>query len=116
LFLGIVKGETGMTAYNIVRFRVKPDCEEAFVASLGADLRAGLPGLLGGALVRTGEREFCEIGRWESFGHMVEARPAMIRSLDAVRDMLEELEGGSGVTDPRSGEAAIDAWDLGVKA
>jgi hypothetical protein len=97
-----------MTAYNIVRFRVKPGCEEAFVESIGADMRDGLPGLLGGALVKTGEREFCEIGRWESFDHMADARPAMIRSLDAVRDMLEELEGGSGVTDPRSGEAVID--------
>jgi hypothetical protein len=39
---------------------------------------------------------------------MVYARPAMIRSLDAVRDMLEDLGDGSGVTEPRSGEAVVD--------
>jgi hypothetical protein len=98
----------GNTAYNIVRFRVRPGYEDAFVKAIGGDLRRGLPGLIGGALVKTGEREYCEIGRWESFARMVEARPAMIRSLDAVRDMLEDLGDGSGVTEPRSGEAVVD--------
>ena len=99
-----------MIAYNIVRFRVKPGREADFVALIGGELREGLPGLLGAALVRTGEREFCEIGRWESFDALAGARPAMIRSLDRVRDMLEEIE-GSGATDARSGEAAVDLWE-----
>jgi hypothetical protein len=99
---------THNTAYNIVRFRVRPGREDAFVEAIGGDLRRGLPGLIGGALVKTGEREYCEIGRWESFAHMVYARPAMIRSLDAVRDMLEDLGDGAGVTEPRSGEAVVD--------
>jgi hypothetical protein len=97
-----------MTAYNIVRFRVKPGREEAFVEAIGADLRKGLPGLIGGALVKTGDRDYCEIGHWESFSHMVDARPAMIQSLDSVRDMLEELGDGLGVTEARSGEALVD--------
>jgi len=32
----------------------------------------------------------------------------MIASLDEVRDMLEDLGDGLGVTDPRSGEVVID--------
>jgi hypothetical protein len=97
-----------MTAYNIVRFRVKPGREAAFEEALDADLREGLPGLLGAALVRTGEREYCEIGRWASFGDIVSAREAMIRSLDGVREMLEDLGDGAGVTEARSGEAVVD--------
>jgi hypothetical protein len=54
---------THNTAYNIVRFRVRPGREDAFVEAIGGDLRRGLPGLIGGALVKTGEREYCEIGR-----------------------------------------------------
>jgi hypothetical protein len=97
-----------VTAYNIVHFRVKPGHEAAFEEAIAAELREGHPGLLGGALVRTGERSYCEIGRWESFADMVNARPAMIRSLDLVRPMLEERESGTGVTDARSGEAVVD--------
>jgi hypothetical protein len=40
-----------MTAYNILRFRVKPGRRAAFEEAIGADLCAGLPGLLGGTLV-----------------------------------------------------------------
>ncbi len=97
-----------MTAYNVVRFRVKPGKEEQFVARQGASLEADIPGALSAAVVRTGDRSYCFIGRWESFDHIVAARPRMIGFLDEVRDLLEDLGGGLGVSDPVSGETVIE--------
>ena len=45
-----------MTAYNVVRFRVKPGMEDAFLASQRKSLTEPLPGALDGALIKTGER------------------------------------------------------------
>jgi quinol monooxygenase YgiN len=55
-----------MTAFNIVRFRVKPGHQEQFIAqhrSMNPDLK----GFRSGSLVRTGENTFCFIGEWTSF-------------------------------------------------
>ena len=55
-----------MTAFNIVRFRIKPGREEAFIdAHRRADV--ALKGFLRGALIKTGERAYCMFGEWESF-------------------------------------------------
>lgn len=97
-----------MTAYNSVRFRVKPGMEDKFI-QLQRDSMAGeMPGALDGALVKTGERTYCFIGKWKSFDDIIAARPAMIASLDQVRDLLEDLGGGLGVTDPVSGTAVFE--------
>lgn len=97
-----------MTAYNVVRFRVKPGMEERFVESQRMAMAKPLPGLLGGGLVKTGERTYCFIGQWENFDRIVAARPAMIAILDTERDLLEDLGGGLGVTDPVSGETIVE--------
>ncbi len=98
-----------MTAYNIVRFRVKPGMEEAFIASQRKSIETGhMSGGLSTALVKTGERQYCFVGRWESFDSIVAARPQMISFLDEVRGYLEDLGGGLGVTDPVSGEAVVE--------
>jgi hypothetical protein len=97
-----------MTAFNAVRFRVKPGREKDFI---GAHERAdpqGWPGFRRGALIRTGERSFCFVGEWDSVEAMASARPAMLAVLDSFRDTLEELGGGLGVTDPVSGDAVVD--------
>jgi hypothetical protein len=95
-----------MTAFNIVRFRVKPGCEEHFIAAhRGRTL--GLRGLRGGALVRTGERNYCVVGEWTSLQRMVEARPKMIGILDTFRNDLEDLGAGLGATDPVSGDVVV---------
>jgi len=97
-----------MTAYNIVRFRVKPDREQDF---LDAHRRAALQTMAGmrrAALVKTGERAYCFVGEWDGFGNIAAARPAMIGMLDQFRDALEDLGGGLGITDPVSGEVAVD--------
>jgi hypothetical protein len=93
-----------MTAFNIVRFRVKPGREEHFIAA-HRKARPGFKGFRGGALVKTGERTFCMVGEWASFKALAAARPQMIGILDSFRDDLEDLGPGLGLTDPVSGEA-----------
>lgn len=96
-----------MTAYNVVRFKVKPGKEKAFEdAQRNED--ATMPGFLGADLVKTGDRTYCFVGKWKDFDAIVAARPKMIGMLDNVRDLLEDLGGGLGVTDPVSGTAVVE--------
>ncbi len=44
------------------------------------------------------------VGEWRDFQSLAAARPQMIAMLDVFRDLLEDLGGGLGVTDPVSGE------------
>jgi len=92
-----------MTAFNIVRFRVKPGRQAHFIAA-HRKARPNFKGFKGGALVRTGEQTFCIVGEWASFKALAAARPQMIGILDSFRVDLEDLGGGLGVTDPVSGE------------
>lgn len=95
------------TAFNVVRFRVKPGREQAFIdAHRRAD--AAFTGLRHGALVALGERRYCFIGEWETLDALAAARPQMIGILDTFRADLEDLGGGLGVTDPVSGEVVVD--------
>jgi Antibiotic biosynthesis monooxygenase len=95
-----------MTAFNIVRFRVKPGHEQQFIAA-HRGFRSDFKGFRGGALVRTGEHTFCVIGEWASFAKLVNARPQMIGLLDSFRHHLDDLGGGLGITDPVSGEVVV---------
>jgi hypothetical protein len=97
-----------VTAYNVVRFRVKPGMEEKFVASQRKSLENDMPGAQSVALIKTGDRTFCVVGAWDNFDAIVKARPTMIGFLDEVRPYLEDLGGGLGVTDPVSGEALLE--------
>ena len=96
-----------MRAFNIVRFRVKPGREEAFIE---AHRRANpdFKGFIRGALVKTGERAYCVVAEWDSFESIAAARPRMIGLLDTFRADLEDLGHGLGVTDPVSGEVVLD--------
>ncbi len=100
-----------MTAFNIVRFRVKPGRQDHFVAAHRKP-KPSFKGFKGGTLVRTGEQTFCIIGEWASFKALAAARPQMIGILDSFRDDLEDLGNGLGVTDPVSGEQVLKlaAW------
>ena len=95
-----------MTAFNVVRFRVKPGYEEQFVAG-HRDLREILPGMRQMALLKTGESTYCFVGEWRSMDSIAAARPQMIGILDGFRHMLEDLGPELGVTDPVSGEAVV---------
>ncbi len=97
-----------MTAYNVVRFRVKPGREQEFVDKNRDMSRQQMQGFQGGALIKTGERTYCFIGEWDGFDSIVAARSQMIGLLDTFRDTLEDLGGDLGVTDPVSGEAVVE--------
>jgi len=96
-----------MTAFNIVRFRVKPGHQEQFIAKHRRIKNPNLKGFRGGSLVKTGENTFCFIGEWASFQKIVDARPLMISILDDFREHLEDQGDGLGLTDPVSGEAVL---------
>jgi len=96
-----------MNAFSIVRFRVKPGREEAFLDAYRRADRA-FKGFVRGVLIKMGERAYCTIMEWDSFASIVVARPQMIGLLDTFRADLEDLGHGLGVTDPVSGEVVLD--------
>jgi len=94
-----------MAAFNAVRFRVKPGREQEF---LDAHKNAGdWPGLKHVNLIKTGERTYCIIAEWTDMDALAKARPHMIATLNKMRDTLEDLGGGLGVTDPVSGPVVL---------
>lgn len=95
-----------MTAYNVVRFRVKPGRDSEFI-DLHRKAPVDFKGWRNGALVKTGEQTYCFVGEWDNFNSIVAARPGMIGMLDTFRDMLEDLGNGLGITDPISGETVL---------
>ena len=97
-----------MTAYNVVRMRVKSGREKDCLAKTKELGRQQLTGYRKGFVVKTGERAYCSIGEWDSMDSIVAARPKMIGMLDTFRDLLEDLGGGLGVTDPVSGEVVVE--------
>jgi len=98
-----------MTAFNIVRFRVKPGRENDFLAAHKSADR-GFPGMRRFSMVKTGEGLYCVIGEWASFEKIVAARPGMIAILDTFRDCLMDLGGGLGVTDPVAGITVMEIY------
>ncbi|MDQ6916565.1 MAG: antibiotic biosynthesis monooxygenase [Pseudomonadota bacterium] len=96
-----------MTAFNVVRFRVKPGREAEFIEAHRKS-RADFAGHKRFVLIKTGDRTYCVVGEWDSVQSLASARPKMIATLDTFRDMLEDLGGGLGVTDPVSGEVVLE--------
>lgn len=96
-----------MTAYNVVRMRVKPGFDEKFIAAHRA-IKEKFPGARKVSVVKTGDRNYCIVGEWSGMTALAKARPNMIGLLDTFRDMLEDLGGGLGVTDPVSGDAVFE--------
>jgi len=95
-----------MTAFNIVRFRVREGREDHFVEA-HRKAHPNFKGFRGGALIKTGQQSFCIVAEWTSLKALAEARPQMIALLDSFRDDLEDLGGGLGVTDPVSGDVVL---------
>jgi len=95
-----------MTAFNTVRFRVKPGRDQDF---LDAHKKVGQdwPGMLRANMIKTGERSYCIVVEWTGMDALAAARPQMIATLDSFRDTLDDLGGGMGVTDPISGEVVL---------
>lgn len=95
-----------MSAFNIVRFRVKPGEEQRFI-DYHRKARPQLKGFIGGSVIKTGDRAYCFVAEWRTFQSIVNARAEMITMLDGIRDALEDLGGGLGVTDPVSGPSVL---------
>jgi len=95
-----------MTAFNVVRFRVKPGREQEFLDA-HKKVQANWPGLVHANMIKTGERTYCIIAEWADMDSLAKARPNMIATLDGFRDTLEDLGGGLGVTDPVSGPVVL---------
>jgi Antibiotic biosynthesis monooxygenase len=97
-----------MTAYNVVRMRVKPGRNEDYLEAHRAIDRDTFDGMRSVAIIQTGERDFCLIGEWDNMEAIVAARPKMIETLDRSRALLEDLGGDLGVTDPVSGDVVFE--------
>jgi hypothetical protein len=95
-----------MTAFNAVRFRVKPGREQEFLDA-HKRVEANWPGLRHANMVKTGERTYCIIAEWSDMDSLIQARANMIATLDSFRDTLEDLGSGLGVTDPVSGPVVL---------
>jgi len=96
-----------MTAYNVVRFKVKPGKDAEFIALHKTAMPAS-KGFRKGGLIKTGDRTYCLVGEWNAMSDIAAARSSMIGSLDKMRALLEDMGGGLGVTDPVSGEAVVE--------
>jgi hypothetical protein len=95
-----------MTAFNVVRFRVKPGRDREFLDA-HKKVQASWSGLVRANMIKTGEHTYCIVAEWTDMDSIVNARPHMIATLDSFRDTLEDLGGGLGVTDPVSGPVVL---------
>ena len=105
--LDVLPMEGSITAFNAVRFRVKPGYDQEF---LDAHKRVAIDwqGLRRVNIIKTGERDYCIIAEWSDMDAIIRARPQMIATLDTFRHTLEDLGGGFGVTDPVSGPVVLE--------
>jgi quinol monooxygenase YgiN len=95
-----------MTAFNAVRFKVKPGREQQFLDAHKA-VAANWPGLLHASIIETGERSYCIIAEWSDADALAKARASMIKTLDSFRDTLLDFGNGLGVTDAVSGPVVL---------
>ena len=90
-----------MTAFNTVRFKVKPGREQEFLDA-HARIERNWPGLRHANIIDTGEGTYAVIGEWDDMDSLAAARPNMIATLDTFRDCLD------GGTDPISGPVVLE--------
>jgi hypothetical protein len=93
-----------MTAFNAVRFRVRPGHDQNFI---DAHKNISWPGVRRANMIKTGDHTYCVIAEWPDMETLANARPNMIATLDSFRATLEDLGGGLGVTDPVSGPLVL---------
>ena len=95
-----------MTAFNVVRFRVKPGREQEFLDA-HKKVAAVWAGLRHVNMIKSGERTYCIIAEWSDMESLANARTQMIATLDSFRDTLDDFGGGLAVTDPVSGPVVL---------
>jgi antibiotic biosynthesis monooxygenase (ABM) superfamily enzyme len=96
-----------MTAFNAVRFKVKPGRDEEFLEA-HRRVERDWPGLRHANIIHAGEGRYCIIAEWDSMDSLAAARLQMIATLDSFRDTLEDQGGDLGVTDPISGPVVLE--------
>jgi hypothetical protein len=96
-----------MTAFNAVRFRVKPGRDQEFLDA-HKKVPRDWPGLKHINLIKTGDHTYWVIAEWTDMEALAAARPKMIGTLDTFRSTLEDLGGGLGLTDPVSGPVVLE--------
>ena len=95
-----------MTAFNAVRFRVRPGRDAEFIEA-HRRVDRDWPGLRRVNLIKTGDQDYCIIGEWDDMASLAAARPHMVATLDSFRDTLDEVSEGN-VTDPVSGPVVLE--------
>ena len=80
---------------SVVRFKVRPEQTEAFVSTWSNGPPA--PGRVSLRLIQTGDCQFCGVSEWESEDAIAAARPDLIKFLDTIRPILEEISPVLGV-------------------
>jgi antibiotic biosynthesis monooxygenase (ABM) superfamily enzyme len=96
-----------MTAFNAVRFRVKPGRDEDFLQA-HRNIDSNWPGMKSANIFKTGDHDYCIVAEWTDMDSLAAARPEMIATLNTFRDTLEDLGDGRGVTDPVSGPVVLE--------
>jgi len=91
---------TAQNFMNVIRFKLKSDCEEKYFEVVD---KTSFKGMTQRYIAKTGDYDYCFVGIWKSAEAIAVQRPAMIAHLDAVRGFMEELSPELGVTDPVSG-------------
>ena len=95
-----------MIAFNVVRFKVKPGMEDAFLND-HRNITDSWSGLRHANIIKTGEERYCIVAEWESMEALAASRPQMLATLDSIRETLEDLGGVLGVTDPVAGPVVL---------
>ena len=96
-----------MTAFNVVRFCVKPGSDQEFLEA-HKNVATDWPGVRHVNIIKTGEHHYCIIAEWPDMDSVANARPQLIAVLNTFRHTLEDLGGGLGVTDPVSGPVVLE--------
>jgi heme-degrading monooxygenase HmoA len=70
-----------MTAFNLVRFRVKPGRDQEFLDA-HRSVDANWPGIKKVNMIKTGDHAYCIIAEWADMTDLAAARPNMIATLN----------------------------------
>ena len=95
-----------MTAFNTVRFKVKPGRDQEFLDA-HRSVERNWPGLRHANIVDAGEGRYFIVAEWDDMESLAAARSEMVATLDTFRHVLEE-QGEVGVTDPISGTVVAE--------
>ena len=86
-----------MTAFNAVRFRVKPGREQEFLEA-HKKVEANWPGLRHEEnMIKTGDRTYCIIAEWSDMEALANARTQMVATLELLPRHVGGLRGWSGL-------------------